>query len=201
MGKRVHVGERVAVIGGGNVAIDAARTALRLGAKEAHILYRRTSEEMPANPYEVKEAEQDGVKIQFLVAPKKIIGNNGKATSLECLKMALGEPDETGRRTPKPIEGSEFTLPFDTIILAIGESPNIDFLPKEVEIGEGNVIVVDPFTMETSMPGVFAGGDCVSGPATVVEAVVAGKRAAAQIEQFLEKDKSKLTVTQEGKQT
>ena len=201
LGKQVHVGERVAVIGGGNVAIDAARTALRLGAKEAHILYRRTREEMPANPYEVKEAEQDGVKIQFLVAPKKIIGNNGKATSLECFKMALGEPDETGRRTPKPIEGSEFTLPFDTIILAIGESPNIDFLPKEVEIGEGNVIVVDPFTMETSMPGVFAGGDCVSGPATVVEAVVAGKRAAAQIEQFLEKDKSKLTVTQVGKQT
>ena len=201
LGKRVHVGERVAVIGGGNVAIDAARTALRLGAKEAHILYRRTREEMPANPYEVKEAEQDGVKIQFLVAPKKIIGNNGKATSLECFKMALGEPDETGRRTPKPIEGSEFTLPFDTIILAIGESPNIDFLPKEVEIGEGNIIVVDPFTMETSMPGVFAGGDCVSGPATVVEAVVAGKRAAAQIEQFLELDKSKLTVTQEGKQT
>ena len=201
LGKRVHVGERVAVIGGGNVAIDAARTALRLGAKEAHILYRRTREEMPANPYEVKEAEENGVKIQFLVAPKKIIGNNGKATSLECFKMALGEPDETGRRTPKPIEGSEFTLPFDTIILAIGESPNIDFLPKEVEIGEGNVIVVDPFTMETSMPGVFAGGDCVSGPATVVEAVVAGKRAAAQIEQFLEKDKSKLTVTQVGKQT
>lgn len=201
LGKRVHVGERVAAIGGGNVAIDAARTALRLGAKEAHILYRRTRDEMPANPYEIKEAEQDGVKIQFLVAPKRIIGKDGKVTSLECAKMALGEPDETGRRTPKPIEGSEFILPYDTIILAIGESPNLDFLPKEVEIGEGNIIVVDPFTMETSMSGVFAGGDCVSGPATVVEAIVAGKRAAAQIEQFLEKSEPKLTVTQARKQT
>ena len=201
LGEPVHVGERVAVIGGGNVAIDAARTALKLGAKETHILYRRTRDEMPANPFDVKEAEEDGVKIQFLIAPKRIVGKDGKVTSLECIKMTLGEPDETGRRTPKPIEGSEFNLPFDTVILAIGESPDTDFLPKKVEIGEGNVIVVDPFTMETSMPGVFAGGDCVSGPATVVEAIVAGKRAAAQIEQFLEKSESKLTVTQARKQT
>jgi len=200
MGKTVHVGERVAVIGGGNVAIDAARTALRLGSKEAHILYRRSRDEMPANPFEVKEAEEDGVKTQFLVAPKQILGKDGRVTSLECVKMALGEPDETGRRTPKPIEGSEFTVPFDTVILAIGESPSTDFLPKEIEVGEGNVILVAPFTMETSLPGVFAGGDCVSGPATVVEAVVAGKRAAAQIEQFLKKDTLKLEITEARKQ-
>jgi len=199
--KTICVGERVAVVGGGNVAVDAARTALRLGAKEAHILYRRSREEMPANPFEVKEAEEDGVKIQFLVAPKKVVGKDGKATGLECVKMSLGEPDETGRRTPKPVEGSEFTLPFDTIILAIGESPNTDFLPREIELGEGNVILVDPFTMETSLSGVFAGGDCVSGPATVVEAIVAGKRAAVQIEQFLKAGAPKLEITQAREQT
>jgi len=200
-GKTVHVGQRVAVIGGGNVAIDAARTALRLGAKEAHILYRRSRDEMPANPFDVKEAEEDGVKIQFLVAPKKILGKDGKATGLECVKMSLGEPDESGRRTPKPIEGSECNLQFDMVILAIGESPGTDFLPKEIEIGEGNVILVDPFTMETSLTEVFAGGDCVSGPATVVEAIVAGKRAASQIEQFLKMGAPKLEVTQAREQT
>jgi len=199
-GKTVHVGERVAVIGGGNVAIDAGRTALRLGSKEVHILYRRSRDEMPANPFEVKEAEEDGVKIQLLVAPKQIVGKDGKVTSLECVKMALGEPDETGRRTPKPIEGSEFTVPFDTVVLAIGESPSSDFLPKEIEIGQGNVILVDPFTMETSTPGVFAGGDCVSGPATVVEAIVAGKRAATHIEQFLKKNAPKLEIAEARKQ-
>jgi len=200
-GKTIYVGKRVAVIGGGNVAIDAARTMLRLGTKEAHILYRRSRDEMPANPFEIKDAEKDGVKIQFLVAPRKILGKDGKVTGLECVKMSLGELDETGRRTPKPIEGSEFTLPFDMIILAIGEWPSTDFLPKEIEIGHGNVILVDPFTMETSLPGVFAGGDCVSGPATVVEAIVAGKRAAAQIEQFLKTGVPRLEVTQAREQT
>jgi len=198
-GKTIRVGERVAVIGGGNVAIDAARTALRHGAKEAHILYRRTRDEMPANSFEVKEAEEDGVKIQLLVAPKRILGKDGEVTSLECIRMALGEPDKTGRREPKPVEGSEFSLPFDMIILAIGESPDTTFLPKEIETGEGRIVVVDPITMETSLPSVFAGGDCVSGPATVIEAIVAGKRAAAQIEQFMEKDESKLAVTQARK--
>jgi len=199
-GKTKHVGEKVAVIGGGNVAIDSSRTALRLGAKEAHILYRRSRDEMPANPFEVKEAEEDGVKIQFLVAPKKIVGKDGKVTGLECVRMALGEPDETGRKTPKPIEGSEFTLPFDMVVLAIGESPSTDFLPREIELGEGNVIVVDPLTMETSVPGVFAGGDCVSGPATVIQAIVDGKRAARHVEEYLNKDTPRLTVTQARKQ-
>jgi len=199
--EKFKVGERVAVIGGGNVAIDSARTALRLGAKEVTVLYRRSRDEMPANPYEIREAEDEGVKIQFLVAPKQILGQNGHANGLECMKMTLGEPDETGRRTPKPIEGSEFTAPFDTIILAIGELPDTDFLPKETEIGDGNIILVDPFTMETSLPGVFAGGDCVSGPATVIEAVVAGKRAVAHIEQFLQKGAQKLEIAQARKQT
>jgi heterodisulfide reductase subunit A len=187
--EKVKVGERVAVIGGGNVAIDSARTVLRLGAKEVTILYRRSKDEMPANPYEIREAEGEGVKIQFLVAPKQIIGQNEHVTGLECIKMELGEPDETGRRAPKPVEGSEFTIPIDTVILAIGEAPDLSFLPKEVEVSEGNTIGVEPFTTVTSQPGVFAGGDCVSGPATIVEAIVSGKKAAECIDQYLKNEK------------
>jgi NADPH-dependent glutamate synthase beta subunit-like oxidoreductase len=179
------VGEKVVVIGGGNVAVDAARTALRMGAKEVVILYRRSREEMPANPWEVREAETEGVKIRFLVSPKKILSKNGLVTALECIKMILGEPDESGRRAPVPVEGSEFMIEADRVILAIGEMPDLTFLPKEIEITEAGTIAVDPFTMETSMPGVFAGGDVVSGPATVVEAIVAGKRAASSIERYL----------------
>ena len=182
---KAKVGEEVVVIGGGNVAFDAARTALRMGAKEVAILYRRSREEMPANPWEIREAETEGVKIQFLVSPEKILGKNGRVTALEFIKMSLGEPDESGRRAPVPVEGSEFMIESDMVILAIGEMPDLTFLPKEIEITEAGTIAVDPFTMETSMPGVFAGGDVVSGPATVVEAIVAGKRAASSIERYL----------------
>jgi len=149
------------------------------------IFYRRSRDEMPANPYEVKEAEHEGVKIQFLVAPKRILGQNGRVHSLECIRMTLGEPDATGRRTPKPIEDSEFTVQVDSIILAIGEAPDLSLLPHGIEVNENNTIAVEPFTVETNMPGVFAGGDCVSGPATVIEAVLAGKKAADRIEQYL----------------
>jgi len=187
--EKVKVGERVAVIGGGNVAIDSARTAFRLGGKEVTIFYRRSRDEMPANPYEIREAEGEGVKIQFLVAPKRIFGQNEHVNGLECIKMELGEPDETGRRAPKPVEGSEFTVPIDTVILAIGEAPDLSFLPKEIEISEENTIGVEPFSAETSQLGVFAGGDCVSGPATVIEAIVAGKKAAVCIDQYLRSGK------------
>ncbi len=181
----ITLGERVAVIGGGNVAIDSARTAARLGCKDVSILYRRSRDEMPANPYDIKEAEEEGVKIQFLVAPNRIMGQNKHVTGLECVKMELGEPDQGGRRAPKPIEGSEFTIPTDTVILAIGEAPDLSFLPQEVERNEGSTVAVEPFTVETSQPGVFAGGDCVSGPATVIEAIVAGKNAAECIDNYL----------------
>jgi len=198
--EKVKVCQRVAIIGGGNVAVDSARTALRLGANEVTILYRRSRDEMPANPYEVKEAEEEGVKIQFLVAPKRILGQNGHVTALECIKMELGEPDETGRRAPKPVEGSEFTVPIDTVILAIGETPDLSFLPKEIEVSEGNTIAVEPFMTETSQTGVFAGGDCVSGPATVIEAVVAGRKAAECIDQYLKCEKTpKVTEILEGR--
>jgi len=184
-GKKPKLGSRVAVIGGGNVAVDAARTALRIGAKEVSILYRRSREEMPAIPWEVTEAEKEGVKLQFLVAPKRIIGENGRVSALECIRMKLGELDETGRKRPVPIEGSEFQIDLDAVILAIGETSDVSFLPEEIEITEENTIAVDPFTLETSKPGVFAGGDVVLGPATVIEAIVAGKRAAASIDRYL----------------
>jgi NADPH-dependent glutamate synthase beta subunit-like oxidoreductase len=181
----VAVGKNVVVIGGGNVAIDAAETALTLGANEAAVLYRRSRDEMPANPWEVKEAEGKGVKIEFLVAPKRILGKNGKVSAIECVRMQLGEPDETGRRKPIPIEGSEFIRETDMVILAIGETPDLEFLPKEIELNEDGTVWVDPITMETSVQGVFAGGDVITGPATVIEAILAGKRAAAFIENYL----------------
>ncbi len=184
-GEKVEIGRNVVVIGGGNVAIDAARTALRLGANEAAILYRRSREEMPANPWEVKEAENEGVKIEFLVAPKKILGENGRVSAVECVRMQLGEPDESGRRKPMPIEGSEFTRETNIVILAIGEAPDLEFLPKEVDLSEGGTVWVNPITMETSLQGVFAGGDAVTGPASVIEAIRAGKCAAESIENYL----------------
>ncbi len=186
---KATVGEKVVVvIGGGDVAVDAARTALRMGAKEVAILYRRSKEEMPANPWGVREAETEGVKIQFLISPKKILGKNGQVTALESIKMSLGELDVSGRRAPTPIEGSEFTVESDMIILAIGEKPDLTFLPKKIETTKAGTIAVNPFTMETSIPGIFAGGDVVSGPASVAEAIVAGKRAASSIERYLKGD-------------
>ncbi len=185
LGQKVEIGERVGVIGGGNVAMDAARTALRLRAKEVSILYRRSREETPANPWDIMEAESEGVTISFLVSPKKILGKNGQVTAIECVRMELGEPDETGRRRPIPIEGSDFTKELDTVVLAIGETPDLSFLPEEIEVSEKNTILVDSVTMETNLPGVFAGGDVVSGPATVIEAIAAGKRAAVSIDGYL----------------
>ncbi|MEM3623181.1 MAG: FAD-dependent oxidoreductase [Candidatus Bathyarchaeia archaeon] len=184
-GEKMEMGKNIAVIGGGNVAIDAARTALQNKAEEVTIFYRRSKEEMPANPWEVKEAENDGVKIEFLVAPKRFLGKNGKVSSIEFVRMQLGEPDESGRRKPIPIEGSEFTKEADMVILAIGETPNLKFLPKEIELNDDGTIWVDPITMETSLRGVFAGGDAATGPATVIEAINAGKRAAESIEKYL----------------
>ena len=183
--QKVNLGRRVGIIGGGNVAVDAARTAVHQGAEEVIILYRRSKEEMPANPWEISEAEREGVKIELLVAPKKILEEEGKASGLECVRMKLGELDETGRKAPVPIDGSEFSLELDRIVVAVGETVETSFLPKEVEVDRGNRILINPITMETSMRGVFAGGDAVTGPATVMEAVLAGKRAACSIDQYL----------------
>lgn len=201
--EKVKVGEHVAIVGGGNVAIDSARTALRLGAKNVTIFYRRSRNEMPANPYDMHEAEGEGIKIQFLVAPKQILGENEHVSGLECVKMTLGEPDQTGRRTPTPVEGSEFTVPINTVILAIGEAPDLSFLPQEIELTENKMITVEPFTANTNQAGVFAGGDCATGPATIIEAVLAGRRAAECIDRYLKKKKTpiKKQVLEGKKQT
>jgi len=182
-GNEVRVGERIAVIGGGNVAIDASRSALRLGAKEATIIYRRTRSEMPASEEEVEEALLEGVKLEFLAAPIRIERENG-AIRLTCIRMQLGAADESGRRRPVPIEGDEFSLSFDTVIAAIGQVPEA---PERfgLPLGRGNVLQVDPDTLATSREGVFAGGDAVTGPATVIEAVAAGRRAAISIDRYL----------------
>jgi NADPH-dependent glutamate synthase beta subunit-like oxidoreductase len=184
-GEKVRIGRNVVVIGGGNVAVDVARTALRLGSDGVAILYRRSRDEMPANPWEIKEAEDENVKIEFLVAPTKILGENGSVSAVECVRMQLGEPDESGRKKPVPIEGSEFKRETDMVILATGEAPDLEFLPKETELNEDGTVWVNPITMETSLPGVFAGGDAVTGPATVIEAIRAGKCAAESIENYL----------------
>lgn len=185
--KRVDVGEKVAVVGGGNSAIDAARTAKRLGAKEVMVLYRRSREEMPALPVEVTEAEKDGVKFYFLVAPKQIISENGKVRAIECVRMRLGEPDESGRRRPIPISFSEHQYEVDTVIPALGQVAETATIPNELLDKEARVplIPTDPLTLETKLPGVFAGGDIVTGPASIIQAVGQGKRAAVSIHLYL----------------
>jgi NADPH-dependent glutamate synthase beta subunit-like oxidoreductase len=190
-GGNVEIGRKVVVIGGGNVAVDAARTALVAGNAsgavvcEVTILYRRSREEMPAIPWEVKEAEGEGVKIEFLVSPERIVGQDGKACAVECVRMELGEPDESGRKRVIPIEGSGFKREADMVIVGIGEAPDVEFLPKEIELNDDGTIWTDQITLETSMKGVFAAGDAVTGPATIIEAICAGKRAAASIEGYL----------------
>lgn len=185
LGKSFNVGERVAVIGGGNSAIDAARTSFRLGAKEVTIMYRRSRKEMPALPEEVEAAEREGVKIQFLVAPKRIIGKNGKVSAIECLRMELGEPDISGRRRPIPVAGSEQTYNVDAVIPAIGQVAEIICIPEGLLEERPIGISTDPLTLETKIPGVFAGGDIATGPASVIEAVGAGRRAAVSIDRYI----------------
>ncbi|MEM2975895.1 MAG: FAD-dependent oxidoreductase, partial [Candidatus Bathyarchaeia archaeon] len=187
IGKHVDVGEKVAVIGGGNSAIDAARTAKKLGAKEVLILYRRSREEMPALPHEVELAEKDGVKFHFLVAPKQIIGENGKVKAVECLRMRLGEPDASGRRRPIPISFSEHQYEVNFVIPALGQIAEAESIPPELLDKEAKTpsMQVDPVTLETKIPGVFAGGDIATGPASIIEAVGAGKKAALSIHLYL----------------
>jgi len=182
-GKVVRLGNRVAVVGGGNAAIDASRVALRLGAKEVTIIYRRTQAEMPASAEEIEDAIEEAVKIHFLAAPSKISRENGMVR-MECIRMQLGEPDASGRRRPEPIEGSEFVMEFDTIIAAIGQRPDI---PAEftLQTGRGNTLVVDPNTLTTSKEGIFAAGDVVSGPDAVIGAIAGGRKAAEAIDKYL----------------
>jgi heterodisulfide reductase subunit A len=184
-GKKVSLGEKVAVIGGGNAAIDSARVARRLGVKEVSIVYRRSREEMPAVSDEINEAEREGIKLHILAAPAKVIAEDGKVTGLQCIKMELGEPDASRRRRPIPVEGSEFEMEVDNVIFAVGQGVNKEALPGELEYTGWGTVVVDPATLQTNIEGVFAGGDVVSGPSDVIAAVAAGKEAAMSIDRFL----------------
>jgi NADPH-dependent glutamate synthase beta subunit-like oxidoreductase len=182
LGEKINVGNVVGVVGGGNVAIDAARISLRLGAKNVRIIYRRTRAEMPANPEEVDAALEEDIEIIYLAAPSKVT-RDGPKLRLECIRMELGEPDASGRRRPVPIRGSEFVTELDTLIAAIGQRADIPPAFK-VEAGKGNVVKADA-SLQTSRQGVFAGGDCVSGPSTVIEAIAAGRKAAEAIDRYL----------------
>lgn len=185
LGHNIKLGNRVAVIGGGNVAMDVARIALQLGAKDVNIFCIESREEMPASPWEIQDVEGSNVKMIFSVAPKKILGKNRRVVAIEFIPVELGDADENGMRRPVPIEGSGFTVELDTVMLAIGEVSDLSFLPKDIEVAEGNTIAVDLDTLETSLAGVFAGGDVVSRPATVIKAIVTGKRAAVSIDRYL----------------
>ncbi|MGE5618410.1 MAG: NADPH-dependent glutamate synthase [Sphingomonadaceae bacterium] len=181
-------GKRVAVVGGGNVAMDAVRTAKRLGAELAAIVYRRSRAEMPARAEEAEHAEEEGIEFHMLTNPTRILADeNNWVRGLECVRMELGEPDASGRRRPMPVPGSEFVLEVDTVIMAIGTSPN-PLVPRStpgLEVSRHGTVVADPITGRTTKEGVYAGGDVVTGAATVIEAMGAGKRSAAAIDEYV----------------
>jgi glutamate synthase (NADPH/NADH) small chain len=186
----VKVGKRVAVIGGGNVAMDSARAALRLGADKVYIVYRRSGEEMPARHEEVENAKEEGIDFRLLTNPKRFIGDNqNRVVAMECFEMTLGEPDDSGRRRPIVKEGSEFKLDVDVVIVALGTTPN-PLIAQTTEglktTSHGTIVVTNEETGKTVKKSVWAGGDAVTGSATVISAMGAGKRAAADIDKFLQ---------------
>jgi NADH-quinone oxidoreductase subunit F len=191
IGRTVNVGRRVAVIGGGNVALDSARTAIRLGADEVNIYYRRSQEEMPVTEVEYGEAVNEGIRVNFLISPTRIASANWKVTGLQCIRMRLGEPDERGRRRPIPVEGSEFFIEAETVIGAVGQAPDRSFLPPDSALER---MTVDNNTLATNVPGVFAGGDFATGPGFIVEAIAAGRRGAIAIDKYLRGDTSRVEI-------
>jgi NADPH-dependent glutamate synthase beta subunit-like oxidoreductase len=187
LGDETRMGKKVIVIGGGNSAVDCARVPLHIGYEDVSIVYRRTRKEMPASPWEVEEAEHEGVKLHFLAAPVRVLGENGKVTGLECIRMELGEPDASGRRRPVEIPGSEFTIETDVIIAAVSQGPDMDYFKTIDGLGitKRNTFEVNPDTLETTIPGVFAGGDVATGPKSVIAAVQGGLQAAVSIDKYL----------------
>ncbi len=184
----LQLGRRVGVVGGGNSAVDAARAAARLpGGAEVRVLYRRTRAEMPAFPEEIEALIEEGLALEFLTAPQRILAEDGRLVGVECIRMALGPPDGSGRPRPVPLPGSEFVVLLDSLIVAVGEEPDADFLDRlsEVSVTAGGAVVVSEETLATSLQGVFAGGDVVTGPKTVLDAMAAGKRAAEMIDKHL----------------
>ncbi|MGD9396788.1 MAG: FAD-dependent oxidoreductase [Candidatus Thorarchaeota archaeon] len=184
-GEDVQIGKRVAVIGGGDAAVDSARTAIRLGAREVTLIYRRSHVEIPAIPGEVEDAKEEGIKFMLLTSPVEILSRKDKLVGIRCVKMRLGEPDHSGRRRPVPIDNSEFTMAVDTMVVAIGQSTDPKGVQTELSCSEWATVKADPITLETNVPGVFAGGDVVLGPLTVVKAVGHGKEAAISIDRYI----------------
>jgi len=194
LGNQEKVPSRVAVVGGGFTAIDCARSSLRLGAKEVFIIYRRTLNEMPAGELEVSMAEEEAIKILYLTTPIKISGDkDSKVTAIECIKNKLGEPDASGRRRPEPIPGSEFTLPVDMVIAAIGQAPDISFMAETsgVKFTKWGTVEVDTESFTTSRKGVFAGGDFITGPRNAIEVIGDGRKAARAIDNYLSGNKER----------
>ncbi len=187
-GQKPYVGKKVAVIGGGFTAIDSARSALRLGAEEVFILYRRTREEMPSSDEEISDAESEGVKIMYLVCPQEIIGN-GKVEKIRMLNYVLGDPDDSNRRRPVEVPGTEFSLDIDLVIGAVSQSVNIE-TGQDLTLTRWKTLDVDEATGQTNIGGVYAGGDCAQGPQNVISAIADGKKSATAIDQFLSGDDS-----------
>jgi formate dehydrogenase beta subunit len=193
LGDPIKTGKRVIVVGGGNTAIDCVRVALREGAEESILVYRRTRKEMPAESYEVDDAEEEGVKFEFLRNPTRLVHENGKVTGVEVVIMELGEPDESGRRRPAPVPGSEYVIPCDMVIPAIGQDPDLSFLEQDdlgIQTTRWSTIVTKGGVLMTDAAGVFAGGDCEIGPMTVVAAVGQGRRAALAMSRWLTEGKA-----------
>ena len=190
LGSRKAPGRRVIVIGGGNVAIDAARVAKRLGAEHVTVVYRRSEREMPAYKEEITGAREEGIELSFLTAPVGIQSKDGHVTGCTCIQTELGPPDASGRRRPVPVKGSEYVVPCDAVIPAIGQKIDVSWATKEpgLELTTRNTIKVNPATMQTSLPHVFGAGDAVTGPATVIEAVAAGHKAVAAIHRYLKEE-------------
>jgi NADPH-dependent glutamate synthase beta subunit-like oxidoreductase len=187
LGKKVTVGPRVGIIGGGNVAIDAARCSLRCGASEVSIFYRRSRAEMPASEEEIEAALAEKIAIEYLTAPEEVVAKDNKVAGLKLIRMELGEPDASGRRRPVAVEGSQFEVALDTIIPAIGQRSELSFIPEgdAIKTTSWGTIVVDTDTLATGRSGVFAGGDCVDGPGIAIQAIASGKKAAQSIVNYL----------------
>ncbi len=188
LGKRVNLGKKVAVIGGGNTAMDAVRSARRLESKHVFILYRRTVEEMPSRPEEIEECREEGIPIHELAQPLRFIGENGKVKAIECIKMKLGGLDETGRRKPEPVAGSEFTMDVDAVITALGQEADWGCLTPECSctLTGWGTMHVDPLTLQSDDPDIFSGGDAVRGPQSVIEAIADGREAAVSIHRYVQ---------------
>jgi len=186
--KDLKIGSRIAVVGGGNTAMDAARSSLRLGAKEVFIIYRRTREEMPVDPRELEQVEEEGIEVHFLTQPTRVLSRDGiRVSGVRCIRNRLSEPEKDGRRRPIPIEGTEFDIDIDLLIPAVSQSPDISFLPEEIglEISKWDRLSVNPETFETNVHGIFAGGDFITGPRDVIRVIADGRKTALSIHTYL----------------